>query len=195
MAVAALVTSACRTGESGDPYVIPGPTGPTPVSTRESYVWDSRDELAIWIDNRVSRGPISMTGDGPNAVIRIETGQPTFSLENGSSLEWVLRGPDFDAPVTGIRAVRIRYTWAPALRNAAVPVAMPDIAAGFELSGKHPIGIQMTLTSATVREPAGELTLENRNVRPFDARYVYLYSDGGNRGVLEIDSIALVREW
>jgi hypothetical protein len=190
----ALATIACSTGEPGDPYVIPGPTGPTPVSTQVPYVWDSRDELSIWVDNKVSRGPISMSGDGRDAAIRIESGPPTFSLENTNSVQWVLRGPDFDAPVMGIRAVSIRYTWTPAIRNSTVPVAIPDMTAAFELPHGRPGGLQTTLSSATVREQSGEMVLEDRYTQPFDARYVYLYSTGGNRGVLEIDSIALVRE-
>ena len=194
LAVAVLTTIACTTGEPDAPYVIPGPTGPTPVSTRMPHVWDSRDELSIWIDNKVSRGPISIIGEGPDAAIRIEIGPPMFSLENGRSLQWVLRGPDFDEPVTGVRAVRIRYTWMPAIRNSTVPVAMPDISAGFELPEGRPGGLQVTLNSATVREQSGEMVLEDKYTVPFAARYFYLFSDGGNRGVLEIDSIALIRE-
>jgi hypothetical protein len=38
------------------------------------------------------------------------------------------------------------------------------------------------------------MLLEDRYPVPLDARYFYLYSTGGNRGVLEIDAIALVRE-
>jgi hypothetical protein len=38
------------------------------------------------------------------------------------------------------------------------------------------------------------MVLTDRYPEPFDVSYVYLHSDGGNRGVLEIDSIALVRE-
>ncbi len=194
IAVTALTAIACQTGEPGAPYVIPGPTGPTPVSTRMPYVWDSRDELSVWIDSKVSRGPISMTGDGPGAAIRIESGSPTFSLENGSSVQWVLRGPDFELPVTGVRAVSIRYTWVPAIRNSTVPVAMPDINAGFELPEGRAGLLQVTLGSPIAREPSGEMILEDKFTKPFDARYFYLYSDGGNRGVLEIDSIALIRE-
>ena len=190
----ALTTIACRTGEPGDPYVIPGPTGPTPVSTQVPYVWDSRDELSIWVDNKVSRGPISMSGDGRDAVIRIESGPPTFPLENSNSVQWVLRGPDFDAPVTRIKGVRIRYIWTPALRNTSIPVAMPDINASFETPERRPGVLHVQLNSPSTREQSGEMVLQDRYTLPFDARYFYLHSDGGNRGVLEIDSIALVRE-
>ncbi len=192
--VCAITVAGCESGRPGQSYVIPGPTGPTPVSTVTPYVWDTREELAVWADNRVSRGPISMSGDGPAAVIRIESGAPTFSLENGSRVQWVLRGPDFETPVTGIRSVKIRYTWLPAIRNSTVPVAIPDINAAFEGPEHRLSSDQLTLRSDIAREPSGEMLLDDEYTVPFEARYFYLYSDGGNRGVLEIDSISLVRD-
>jgi hypothetical protein len=108
-------------------------------------------------------------------------------------VQWVLRGPDFEAPVTGIRAVRIGYKWTPAAQNTSVPVAIPDLNAVFETADARLGSDQRTLYSDAVRAPSGEMILADRYVVPFQARYFYLYSDGGNRGVLEIDSIALVR--
>ena len=184
----------CEARPAGSPYVIPGPTGPSQVATQTPYVWDTRDELAVWLGSSVSRGPVSASGEGRSAVIRIETGGPTPSSPDGSRIAWVLRGPDFETPLTGVRAVRIRFVWTPALRNTSVPVAIPDIYATFEVMAPR-IGLdQVTLSANTAGESSGEMVLEDRYGAPFTARYVYLHSDGGNRGVLEIDSIALVRD-
>ena len=189
-----ITLSACETRPAGSPYVIPGPTGPSQVATETPYVWDTRDELAVWLDNKVSRGPVSASGEGRSAVIRIESGGPPLSTSDVERVAWVLRGPDFETPLTGIRAVRIRYVWTPALRNTSVPVAIPDIYASFEALAPRFALDQIRLSADISREPSGEMILEERHGAPFAARYVYLHSDGGNRGVLEIDSIALVRE-
>ncbi len=192
--VGTVTLTACETRPAGSPYVIPGPTGPSQVATETPYVWDTHDELAVWLDSKVSRGPVSVSGEGRSAVLRIETGGPTPTNPDGSRIAWVLRGPDFETPLTGVRAVRIRYVWTPALRSASIPVAIPDIYATFEVMAPR-IGLdQMTLSANTAGEASGEMVLEDRHGSPFAARYVYLHSDGGNRGVLEIDSIALVRD-
>jgi hypothetical protein len=193
--LAVTTLAACQAGQGNAvAYIIPGPTGPTPVATITPYVWDTRDELAVWLDSKVSRGPISLSGEGRDAVIRIETNFASVRLEGGASVQWVLRGPDFDTPVTGVRAVRIIYTWLPALPNTSVPAATPDVTAAFEVPGALPGPDQRIFRSSIVREPSGEMILSDRYVNPFDVRYLYLYSDGGNRGVLEIDSIALIRD-
>jgi len=148
----------------------------------------------VWIDNQVSRGSISTSGEGPSAVIRIETGGASSTAQNGLRVAWLLRGPDFETPVVGVRAVRIRYTWIPALRNTSVPVAIPEIYAVFEVPERPAHQSQTTLRSDIVRDLSGEMVLADRYPTAFEAMYLYLYSDGGNRGVLEIDSIALVRD-
>ena len=51
--------------------MIPGPPVPNPMPTASSYVWDTRDELVIWVENPVAVGSLALEGDGAGAFIRI----------------------------------------------------------------------------------------------------------------------------
>jgi hypothetical protein len=84
-------------GAIPEEHVIPGPTAPSRVTTETPLVWDSRAELLDWVGNGVTRGPITVEGEGAAAFIRVK-------LDVGS----LLRGPDLAPPVTGVRGARIR---------------------------------------------------------------------------------------
>jgi hypothetical protein len=87
------------------PYIIAGPTVPSLIETRQRYVWDSADELRVWIDNPVSKGDPSMRTEGDAEFIHID-------LPNTGAT--YLRGPDLSPLFVGLRAVRLRYRWSSA---------------------------------------------------------------------------------
>ena len=103
MAVACIATLGCEQRSGGDPWVIPGPTVPS-VALREPFVWDTREELMAWTDNAVTRGPFRIDTSGSSGAIAIDFVAGTYVL---------LRGPNLDPPLQRVRAVRIRYMWAP----------------------------------------------------------------------------------
>jgi hypothetical protein len=181
-----LAAGGCRLGDPDAPYVIPGPTAPSMTVTALPHVWDTREELESWINNKVSRGPVSIHGEGRAAVIRIAVavGDP--------APHWVLRGPDFQPPVTGVHSIRLQYRCAP-------PAIAPQILVWGTLNALFEvvdfpieIGQARSYVDITCGESA-EVILKPSNYRqPLDVRYAYLHSSDSNRGVLEIDSIALV---
>jgi hypothetical protein len=89
---------ACETAPVA-PTVIESPRV-APVATAQPYVWDSAEELAAWV-TVVSTGAISLSGEGAEAVIRVDVGAGAASLH----------GPEFDPPLVGIRSVTMRYRW------------------------------------------------------------------------------------
>jgi hypothetical protein len=105
-----LLGAGCGREESPRAFVIPGPTGPSPVPTAAPFVWDTRDELAVWAANNVTSGAIVIEGDGTDAFIRVER----------TDQDWVLRGPDFSPMATGVVGVRVRCRFMPdpSLRHA-----------------------------------------------------------------------------
>jgi hypothetical protein len=189
--LALAVCANCALGPGDDAYVIPGPTAPAYVSTHVPFTWETRGELDVWVNNSVSRGPISLIGEGAAAVIRIDVDR--FAA-NGVS--WVLRGPDFDPPLQGVRGLKIRYSYTPALRGTTLPVTGPDIAAAFDVTTSSPY--RSRFEQATAHDDIGSAHQGELLLRPcceptpIDVRYAYLHSEGGNRGVLEIDAIAVV---
>ena len=99
----AVLTTGCEGATRPSAIVIPGPTVPNPVPSEAPYIWDTRDELAIWVENPVTRGSLALEGSGVDALIRIDR------AEN----EWVLRGPDLTPSATGVRTLLLRYRWRP----------------------------------------------------------------------------------
>lgn len=85
-------------GEIPSPYVIAGPSAPSRVAPERPLTWDSREELLDWVTNGVTRGPITIEGQGATAFIRVR-------LDFGS---YVVRGPDLDPAAVGVRGARIR---------------------------------------------------------------------------------------
>ena len=97
------MTTACQVGGPGTPYVIPGPTAPTAVTSGPPFVWQSIDELEAWRTHPASRGPATVVNDGLTTFIRVSP----------ASSPWVLRGPDLSPPATAVRTLRFRYRWRP----------------------------------------------------------------------------------
>ena len=187
VAVLAVLMTGCEGAERPASYVIPGPTVPSPLPTVPPYVWDTREELAIWVNNPVTQGSPALEGNGAGAVIRIDETQRA----------WVLRGPDLSPPATGIRSLRIRYRW-------RTDADLPSSASRFLRAGAHfqttaPLqpyyfGIASAGADLEPRSDWGEITfVPSQYTPPIDVSYSYLNSLGGNRGVLEIDRIELVQ--
>jgi hypothetical protein len=94
--VGTLAVGAC--GEVPGSYVIAGPTAPGRVVTEQPLVWDSREELLDWASNAITRGPITVEGEGRSAFIRIGLGPGNY----------VLRGPDLAPVASAVRGARLR---------------------------------------------------------------------------------------
>ena len=182
----AMPGAACDIGTRPSAVVVPGPAVPNPLPAGR-YVWDTREELAAWVDNPVATKSISLEGDGAEAFIRVVRPE----------LEWVLRGPDLDPAATGVRSFRLRYRWHP---DAGLPpTASRTIRTEARLETKSPLPDYMNGQANTVAllEPRNEwtdVTFGSAQITfPIDVLYSYLHSYGGNRGVLEIDRLELVR--
>ncbi len=174
----------CRMENGRPAYAIPGPTVPSEVPTQAPYVWDSREELEVWTNNDVSHGPVSLEGNGREAVVRIATG----------SGEWVLRGPDLDPPARSVRTVRVRVRWTQG-RETKQPSSV-SIGTGFQPPGNSAGQYGGDISNIRASTEWAEVQLERRaSQAPFDVRYAYLYdSRSEDTGVLEIDRIELVRQ-
>ena len=166
--------------------VIPGPTVPSTVPTAVPLVWDSREELDVWVHNPVSRGSMTLEGSGPDAFVRVDR----------PDQEWVLRGPDLSPPATAIRTLRLRYRWRldPTLSAGASRTAY--VTAHFDAPGLP--DYQHGQASATVPlQPSDVFTDASfalgQYIAALDVRYVYVSCSGTNRGVFEIDRIEIVR--
>jgi len=172
--------------EARQSFVIPGPTVPSTIPTAAPFVWDSRDELEVWVHNAVSRGSMSLEGSGPEAFVRLDR----------PDNEWVLRGPDLSPPATAIRSARLRYRWrldptlpAGASRTAYVTVhfdalGLPEYQHG-QASATVPLQPSDVFTEASFAL--------SQFIPALEVRYVYVSCSGTNRGVFEIDRIELVR--
>src|SRR5262245_32903758 len=93
----ALTAAACESAPAS-PKIIP-PASVAAVATGVPNVWDTRTEMAAWLDNGVSTGPATLVGDGTEAVIRVDVAAGNARLH----------GPDFDPPLNGVTGARIRY--------------------------------------------------------------------------------------
>ena len=185
LSLAIAATAGCGHDERGS-FVIPGPTVPSSLPTAAPFVWDSRDELDVWVHNAVSRGSMTVEGSGPDAFVRLD--QP--------DKEWVLRGPDLSPPAPGIRTARLRYRWRldPTLSAGASRTAYVTV--HFDALGLP--DYQHGQASTTVPlQPSDAFTDASFTLGPYlpalDVRYVYVSCSGTNRGVFEIDRLELVR--
>ena len=183
----AILTTGCEAGRRPDPIVIAGPTVPSPLPTVEPYIWDTRDELAVWVNNPVARGTLALEGSGPDAFVRIER----------ADREWVMRGPDLVPAVAGVRTLRVRYRWQldPSLSPTASKTV--HVTAYFQTTTPlHPAFPVEQGAAHAVLQPSADWTDIAFDPGQFTARieinYCYLRSTGANRGVLEIDRIELV---
>jgi hypothetical protein len=185
----ALLTAGCEIGSRPPGVIIPGPAVPSPFPTAAPYVWDTADELSIWMNNPVARGSLALEGSGPDAFIRIDR----------TDRDWLLRGPDLEPAAEGVRTVNIRYRWRPDPGLPPTEVQTTRVSAHFQ-----------TTTPAVPTDPTAQAHLSSnlppRNdwtdvalvpqgqfKPPIGVKYCYLQSYGANRGVLEIARIELVR--
>ena len=186
IAFACIATPGCERRNQADPWVIPGPTVPS-VTLREPFVWDTREELMAWTDNTVTRGPFRIDSNGSNGAIAVEFVAGHYVL---------LRGPNLDSPLRHVRAVRIRYMWAPSgARQVGTLAVRFDAAnsprADLQLRGFAELRPASTWTETELRVPSYASTYT-----PLDVNYVYFEGDSASdmEGVLKIDSIALMTE-
>jgi hypothetical protein len=176
-----LVQASCELGGPQPSRVIAGPAVLSPIPTGAPYAWDTREELDVWINNGVSRGPLALEGDASAAFLRI----------NPASADWVLRGPDL-MPAAAVRTVRIRYRWTPDPNLSSSASRTGLLTAYFErlpqTSDQPAAHVQVSPTSdwTEVDLTPGSYTESLR------VRYVYFRSLGWNRGIFELDTIQLV---
>jgi len=178
LAACAGMMAGCELENAGVPRVIPGPSVPSPVPLHAPYVWDTREELAVWTENAVSRGSFTIDSDDSNGAIAIRLA--------GASGTLLLRGPDVDPPAQAIRAVRIRYQWLP--DSPTVPFTLW---ASFDVTNSPNPEFQPR-ASATLKTGPGWQEIELRNSSPLDLRYVYFGTYSTGMGLLKIDAITLV---
>jgi hypothetical protein len=186
--VVALLTTGCEVGERPSSYVIPGPTVPSPLPTLAPCVWDTREELAIWVNNPVARGSLALEESGPEAFIRIDR----------ADREWVIRGPDLTPPAVGVRTLLIRYRWQPDAGLPATAARTAYTTAYFQTTTSiHWFDPSAQAAANVDLQPRDDWTdiafVPGQFTPPIDVQYCYLRSGGANRGVIEIDRIELVR--
>jgi len=185
--VLAVLTMGCEGATRPSSFVIPGPSVPSPLPTAAPYVWDTRDELAIWVENPVALGSLALEGNGPDGFIRIAQAER----------EWTLRGPDLTPSATGVRTLLLRYRWRP--DPALSPAASRTLRATAYFQTTAPLqpyyfGQGAASADLEPRDDWTDITLvPGQFTPPIDVSYCYLHSFGANRGVLEIDRIELVR--
>lgn len=179
--------SACETSPPA-PSVIPGPFVPA-VATAVPGVWDSRDELAPWVDNGATTGPATVAGDGTAAVIQVRVG------EGGAALH----GPDLDPSLATVVSGRIRYRWLDAGSIGQLQLLLYFRPHEFE--GRELLTTLSRVGPFNFVEERSGAWLERRFTTlregPFNVRYALLtIGQSGSsplQGVFEIDWIALDR--
>ena len=186
--VFALLAAGCEAGGRPPAFVIPGPTVPSSLPTTAPYVWDSEQELSIWVNNPVTNGPVALASDGAAAFIRIDR----------ADRAWVLRGPDLTPAVADVRTLRIRYRWRPDPELPASAARTARVTAYFQ-TPRPVVGYDPIAQAAANIElpPAVDWTdvefIPGQYKPPIEITHCYLHSLGANLGVLEIDRLELVR--
>ena len=189
-AVLLLAATSC-TSQPAAPTWVPGP-GVPPVPTAQPLTWDARDELTAWVANGVSKGPISVEGEGTAAFIRVLTGAGYPPITPDSpSMQAVLRGPDLD-PAVVLSGLTMRYRWTggagvhSGVRFFTQPVDPP-----------WPLGyLEGGLASTALPGNWGESYFAHNDRAADSIRYVYfpLYSGPYDPpGQLDIDWIRIQR--
>ncbi|HEV3139388.1 MAG TPA: hypothetical protein VGY57_02665 [Vicinamibacterales bacterium] len=177
------------------PTVIPPPAVPQ-VPTDVADVWDSRSYLAAWVDNGATRGAATLVGDGASAAIRVDV----------SAGDTVLRGPDFDPPLTAVTAARVRYRWLGNGSNEVLFVTMFLRPSTFDAYLDVP---KLFFIQSDLSQPpqngsglwVDELfTAHGLSTPPYSVRFATLEINGSGtygpaaiHGTVEIDRIALIR--
>ena len=187
-ATALVLAASCELDGNRPFSIVPGPTVPSASPTVPPLVWNTREELSIWVQNPVTRGPvpISLVGDDAEAVIRI---QP----QRGATDGWVLRGPDLNPIARGIRAVRIRYRWQ--LDPTLSPSASRTFGVSAVLEVLNPPFPPNQPGAHRALQPASDwVTVEFTYGAgaSLEVKYVYLHQSSVNPGVFELDWIELV---
>lgn len=185
--VLAVCAIACGGEGPGNSFVIPGPAVPSPLPAG-NYVWDTREELDVWVNNAVTRGPLSLEGAGAEAFVKVSR----------ADQQWVLRGPDFSPPAAGMRTLRIRYKWR---LDPSVPAsAARDVYVTARFQTLHPLYAFDPTAQGLAHinmHPNDEWTeitfIIDQYTPPIDVQYCYLHSTGANRGVIDIDRIEMIR--
>ncbi len=182
--IATVAAAGC--GEVPEPLVIPGPTAPSRTPTEQPLVWDSREELLDWVSNAVTRGPITVEGDGAAAFIRVRL----------DVNDYVLRGPDLEPPAAGVRGARIRARLRPD-RSRPSQAADEEVHLYFEVI--DPV-VPNAQSSLRIGVPSGEewLDLQLRPalyccLQPLTVRYAYVPFRSTSPATMEIDRIELTK--
>lgn len=183
--IAAAAAAGC--GRVPESVVIPGPTAPSRVITNQPLVWDSREELLDWVANAVTRGPITVEGDGAAAFIRVKL---DFNAH-------VMRGPDLVPPAAGVRGARVRARLRHDRSRPPQSVQTEDVDLYFEVI--DPL-VPATQSSMRASVPPGEewLDLELKPglyccLRPLTVRYAYLPFRSTSPATMEIDRIEFTK--
>jgi hypothetical protein len=193
----AALTTACEIRPTA-PTILPPPAVPA-VATVRPLEWDSRDELAAWVNNGASSGPASVAGEGNDAVIQVDVSQGLVRLH----------GPSFDPPVDGVRAARVRYRWLGRVSDATSEVLRVDV---YLQPAGGPPGLaipHLFFIPADLSKPPDEssgtwvdqqFTSHGTSRPPYSVEFPVVTIDGTGaygpahiHGTVEIDLIALIR--
>ena len=179
----------CEMDNAGTPQIVAGPSVPSPVPLHAPYVWDTPEELRVWTDNAVSRGSFSIDSDDSNGAITIQFAGSSGGPLRGPDFPLLLRGPDIDPPAKAIRAFRIRYQWLTEL-----PVSFyASFFVAVEATNAPSVGVQPRNSKSLQPGPGWkELEVASYASAPLDVRYAYFWVAPLPKGVLKIDTIALV---
>lgn len=184
--IATAVAAGC--GEVPEPLLVPGPTAPSRTMTAEPLVWDSREELLDWVANAVTRGPITVEGDGAAAFIRVRL----------DVNDHVLRGPDLEPPAAGVRGARIRARLRVDRSRPPQAVALAEeVDLYFEVV--DPV-VRNAQSSVRVAVPSGEEWLDLQLkpalyccLQPLTVKYAYVPFRSTSPATMEIDRIELTK--
>jgi hypothetical protein len=186
-AIFAAVAAGCRVGgHPVQPTSIPATLAPV-VPTHHPGVWDSRDELSGWVTNGLSSGPVTIVGEGDDALIRIDLpATPSINLHS----------PAFDPPVKDLRTFRIRYRWLPDGPYGGCCYLVLDFVLQDSVLNHAPTHLSVIVGNNHGEwvEEEGHPTMHDNP--PFSPRGAVLHisGSGGIRGRLEIDWMALMRQ-
>lgn len=187
MVALVIATAAVGCGDVPEPLVIPGPTAPGRIITDQRFVWDSREELLDWAVNGVTRGPITVEGDGAAAFIRVKLGVN----------EYAMRGPDHAPPASGVGGARVRARLRHDRSRPPQAVQTEDVHLYFEVL--NPL-VPNAQPSMRVSVPPSEewLELELKPalyccLQPLTVTYAYVLFRSTSAATMEIDRIELTR--
>jgi hypothetical protein len=187
LALVIATAAAAGCGDVPEPLVIPGPTAPSRVTTHQPFVWDSREELLDWAANAVTRGPITVEGDGAAAFIRVKLDVNDYAM----------RGPDLAPLATGVRGARVRARLRHDRSRPPQAVQTEDVYLYFEVV--NPL-VPDTQPSIRASVPPSEewLELELKPAlyccpQPLTIRYAYVTFRSTSPATMEIDRIELTK--